>query len=125
MFASEIGISHFQPSAMSWSKRYRGNVERNQMYPKMKAETFARNHTTPGTTSRKSKAFTFGNGGSQPPKNTVTATQEMMIIAVYSPRKKKANFTPEYSVLKPETSSDSASGRSNGLRLVSATPDTK
>ncbi len=49
----------------------------------------------------------------------------MMIISVYSPRKKKANLTPEYSVLKPDTSSDSASGRSNGFRLVSATPATK
>ena len=56
---------------------------------------------------------------------TVTATQEMTIIAAYSPRKKKANLTPEYSVLKPETSSDSASGRSNGFRFVSATPETK
>ena len=43
----------------------------------------------------------------------------------YSPRKKSAHFIPEYSVWKPATSSDSASGRSNGLRLVSATPQTK
>ncbi len=95
------------------------------MYAKRKAATFARNHRTGGTCHRNSSALTFGNGGSQPPKNTVTATHEMMIIDVYSPRKKKANFTPEYSVLKPDTSSDSASGRSNGLRLVSATPETK
>ena len=91
----------------------------------MKPETFARNQTAPGTAPRKFKAATLGKGGSHPPKKTVTATHEMMIIAVYSPRKKKANFTPEYSVLKPDTSSDSASGRSNGLRLVSATPATK
>src|SRR6516164_1935949 len=91
----------------------------------MNTATFARNHNTGGTCHRNSSAFTFGKGGNQPPKKTVTATHEMMIMAVYSPRKKNANFTPEYSVLKPETSSDSASGRSKGLRFVSAMPDTK
>src|SRR4029453_16099583 len=92
------------------------------MYTNRKNPVFSRNQRNGGMTFRKSSAFTLGNGRSHPPKKTVTATHEMMIIAVYSPRKKKANFTPEYSVLKPETSSDSASGKSNGLRLVSATP---
>ena len=49
---------------------------------------------TAGRSSRNASAVTFGKGRSHPPKKTVTATQEMMIIAVYSPRKKKANFTP-------------------------------
>ena len=43
-------------------------------------------------------------------------------IATYSPRKKRANLKPEYSVWYPATSSDSPSGRSNGERLVSAVP---
>ena len=43
----------------------------------------------------------------------------------YSDRKKIAQRKPEYSVWKPATSSLSASGRSNGIRFVSATPETK
>jgi hypothetical protein len=46
-------------------------------------------------------------------------------MLMYSARKKNANFIPEYSVWNPATSSFSASGRSNGARFVSATPDTK
>jgi hypothetical protein len=38
----------------------------------------------------------------------------------YSAMKSIANFTPEYSTLKPETSSDSPSAKSKGVRLVSA-----
>ena len=40
---------------------------------------------------------------------------------MYSARKNHANFIDEYSVMKPATSSPSASGRSNGRRLVSPT----
>ena len=39
---------------------------------------------------------------------------------VYSARKYSAQRKPLYSVMYPATSSDSASGRSNGARLVSA-----
>ena len=42
------------------------------------------------------------------------------IIEPYSARKNNANPILAYSTLKPETSSDSASGRSKGARLVSA-----
>ena len=42
-------------------------------------------------------------------------------MLMYSARKNSANFSDEYSVWKPPTSSDSASGRSNGARLVSPT----
>lgn len=38
----------------------------------------------------------------------------------YSAKKKRANEPPAYSVLNPDTSSDSPSVRSNGARLVSA-----
>lgn len=38
----------------------------------------------------------------------------------YSARKKRAKGPPAYSTLKPDTSSDSPSVRSNGARLVSA-----
>lgn len=42
----------------------------------------------------------------------------------YSDRKIKAKNAPEYSVLKPDTSSDSASEKSKGARWVSASVHT-
>lgn len=47
----------------------------------------------------------------------------MVSILVYSPKKKYAKDTAEYSVIKPLTYSDSASGRSIGALLVSAYAD--
>ena len=44
----------------------------------------------------------------------------MTIIVLYSAKKNKAKPMLEYSTLKPETSSDSASGKSKGALLVSA-----
>ena len=41
-------------------------------------------------------------------------------MLAYSAMKKAANFMLLYSTWKPATSSFSASGRSNGMRLVSA-----
>ena len=43
----------------------------------------------------------------------------------YSAIKKKAKGSPEYSVLYPETSSDSASAKSKGAQFVSATINIK
>lgn len=42
------------------------------------------------------------------------------MMFAYSARKNRANGPAAYSTLKPETSSDSPSVRSNGARLVSA-----
>jgi hypothetical protein len=44
-------------------------------------------------------------------------------MLAYSARKNIANVVAEYSTLKPATNSASASGRSNGVRLVSANPE--
>src|SRR5271165_6929497 len=63
----------------------------------------------------------LGNGRIQPPSQSVTAMDETASIAAYSARKNSDQRNPLYSVWKPATSSDSASGRSNGARLVSAT----
>ena len=41
-------------------------------------------------------------------------------ILAYSAMKMRANLPALYSTLNPETNSDSPSGRSNGVRLVSA-----
>ena len=46
------------------------------------------------------------------------------IILAYSAIKIKANPPPPYSILNPDTSSDSPSAKSNGVRFVSATQAT-
>ena len=60
--------------------------------------------------------------GIHPPKKSVAAMLTMIKRFTYSAKKKNANLIPEYSVWKPAVSSDSASARSNGPRLVSAVP---
>jgi hypothetical protein len=56
----------------------------------------------------------------QPPKNIKTVSKDIKIMEPYSAKKNKAKPILAYSTLKPETSSDSASGRSKGARFVSA-----
>src|SRR3984957_10938053 len=63
----------------------------------------------------------LGNGRSQPPSQSVTAIEDTAIIAEYSARKNNDQRKPLYSVWKPAVNSDSASARSKGARLVSAT----
>lgn len=46
--------------------------------------------------------------------------KDIIIMFVYSAIKMKAKFPALNSMLNPETSSDSPSGRSNGVRFVSA-----
>src|ERR1700761_103439 len=58
-----------------------------------------------------------GQGARQPPRKSVVATAERVTMLTYSARKNSANFSDEYSVWKPPTSSDSASARSNGARF--------
>ena len=62
-----------------------------------------------------------GHGQLPPPRNSVVAMAETVTMLTYSARKNSANFSEVYSVWNPPTSSDSASGRSNGARLVSPT----
>src|SRR5215468_4845513 len=61
-----------------------------------------------------------GKGEFQPPKNKIVHNADTVIMLVYSAMKNIANLKLEYSVWKPATSSDSASGKSKGTRLVSA-----
>ena len=61
-----------------------------------------------------------GNGAFQPPKKRVTVSADMMNTLTYSAKKKNPKRIPEYSVAKPATISESASVRSNGVRLASA-----
>lgn len=54
------------------------------------------------------------------PRNKIVVIAFMARILVYSARKNMANGLAEYSTLKPDTSSDSPSVKSNGVRFVSA-----
>src|SRR5690606_22680395 len=83
--------------------------------------TLRRNQITPGIQVNGAT----GNGGSQPPRNRMVAIAHMVRMAMYSPRKNSRNWVEEYSTAKPATSSDSASTRSNGGRLVSASAEMK
>ena len=62
-----------------------------------------------------------GIGAWHPPRNSVAASAETVIMFMYSAMKNIANRIEEYSVWNPPTSSPSASGRSNGARFVSPT----
>src|SRR3954464_1216491 len=66
-----------------------------------------------------------GQGARQPPRNSVVASAQTVVTLMYSARKNIANLIEAYSVWKPATSSVSASGRSNGARLVSPTIETR
>lgn len=54
------------------------------------------------------------------PRNTIVDRAFIRIMFMYSAIKNSANGPAAYSTLKPETSSDSPSVRSNGARFVSA-----
>src|SRR3954447_18788173 len=82
---------------------------------------FSTNQTTPGTQVN----GTTGIGGSQPPMNRIVVIAHMVAIATYSPSMNIMYGVEPYSTMKPATSSDSASTRSNGGRLVSAKAEMK
>src|SRR5437588_7508330 len=67
----------------------------------------------------------YGTGGSQPPRNRIVVIAHMVPIATYSPSMNIMYGVEPYSTMKPATSSDSASTRSNGGRLVSASAEMK
>src|SRR5208282_1642233 len=90
------------------------NRKKNQL-------TFMINQITPGT---QVKGATF-TGGSQPPKNSSVSSAHMVVMATYSPSMNRRYWLAEYSTMKPATSSDSASTRSKGGRLVSARAEMK
>src|SRR2546429_9135970 len=83
--------------------------------------SFSANQITPGTQVNGGNA----TGGSQPPKNRIVAIAHIVVIATYSPSMNNRYGVEPYSTMKPATSSDSASTRSNGGRLVSASAETE
>ena len=64
-------------------------------------------------------------GANQPPRKKMEIKLLISSILAYSPKKNSAKPIAAYSVLYPETSSASASGKSNGARFVSAKAETK
>src|SRR6266511_5184833 len=76
--------------------------------------------TNANTLSKNQSGPSGAYGPCQPPKNSVTARAESVIMLMYSAVWKRPQRIPLYSVWYPATSSVSASGRSNGGRLVSA-----
>src|ERR1700689_4975748 len=66
-----------------------------------------------------------GKGGSQPPRNRIVNMAHMGVTATYSPSMNIMKAVEPYSTMNPATSSDSASTRSNGGRLVSASAEMK
>src|SRR6185503_6579795 len=83
--------------------------------------TFSANQITPGIQLNGGRS----TGGSQPPRNKIVAIAHIVVIATYSPSMNSRYGVEPYSTMKPATSSDSASTRSNGGRLVSASAETK
>src|SRR5690242_14896702 len=84
------------------------------MQQKIRKYTLATNQHQPGRI-----------GPCQPPRNRVVVTAQTVTMLAYSAMKNIAYFMEEYSVQKPETSSVSASGRSNGVLLISASEQMK
>src|SRR5579871_3017169 len=79
------------------------------------------NQMMPGT----SVSGHIASGGSQPPRNRIVVMAHMVAIATYSPSMNIMYGVEPYSTMKPATSSDSASTRSNGGRFVSASAEMK
>src|SRR5271168_3175755 len=86
-----------------------------------KVHSLAVNHSTGHQPVLAPDHMLSGQGACQPPKNITVASDETVIMLTYSANMNIANLSDEYSVWKPATSSPSASGRSNGARLVSPT----
>src|SRR6476620_714952 len=59
--------------------------------------------------------------GWYPPSYSTEATADITTMPPYSDSRKKANFSPVYSVYAPKMISESATGMSNGGRVSSAT----
>src|SRR5471032_1158402 len=88
---------------------------------KKKKQIFRKNQAAPGSQVNGA----MFRGGSQPPRNRIVHMAHISTMERYSPRKNNRKGVEEYSTKKPATSSLSASTRSKGGRLVSASADSK
>lgn len=104
--ASLIGRNLFHVKYIKLSYRIRGSVARIQINKVASNIVFV-------TRDR------FDTIGMSPKKNTDVRSLIIKMLA-YSAIKIRANIPPLYSTLNPDTSSDSPSAKSNGVRFVSA-----
>ncbi len=102
---NEKGKNDFQVSCINLSYRIRGKAARIRIH-KIDRKTEIRGRNSAGATI-----------GAQ---RKVDVIMHMVRILIYSDIKSRANFLALYSTLKPETSSDSPSAKSNGVRCSSA-----
>ena len=100
-------------------------VPRSQTKTNSRISTLAVNQMNGKTPCAAPLHRVIGHGACQPPKNSVAQRADTVTMLMYSARKNSANLSDEYSVWKPPTSSDSASGRSNGARFVSPMAEMK
>lgn len=120
--AMTTGRNPSQHIVMSWSYRSRGSVARNHTNAKANRHVFSASTIA----CRLMKvSLTISSGIMYPPRKSTAVSVLMSTIEQYSARKKKTKIILLCSVKNPATSSDSASGRSNGVRLVSARAEMK
>src|SRR5919198_677194 len=81
------------------------------------ASTLIRVHNQPSSVSP--------NGPCQPPRNRTVVSAHSTTMPAYSASRNRPKRMPVYSVYGPRTSSESATGMSNGGRRSSASPATK
>ena len=105
---NDIGRKTFQVRFINLSYRIRGRVPR------------AHKNVNATISVIKESIKSFNIRGVNNIKNKVDVRRLIIIIFMYSAIKIKANAPPLYSVLNPDTNSDSPSEKSNGVRLVSA-----
>jgi hypothetical protein len=103
------GRKFFHVKYIRWSYRIRGIVARTHT-----------NNVAKNIVFITKIALFIIVGCSRVPQNSTADVSLMNKILVYSAIKIRANSPLLYSVLNPDTSSDSPSAKSNGVRLVSA-----
>lgn len=122
MNAITIGSIPTQQNCINWSYRSRGNVARNHTNRKQKKQVLRASTIDCRLIN---DSFTKISGIIYPPKNRIAVNVDINTILQYSARKKNTKIIPECSVKNPATNSDSASGKSKGVRLVSAKAEIK
>jgi len=105
---NEKGKKDFQVKFINRSYRIRGNDART--HKKIKAKKVV----------SRTKRKLFRKGIEKEPQNKIADNNLINKILVYSAIKIKVKVPPLYSVLNPDTNSDSPSAKSKGERFVSA-----
>ena len=120
--ATATGSRFNQHKSINWSYRSLGRVARTNTNKKQGKQVFKPKNID---CKLKIDSFTKISGILYPPKNKIDVIQLNNTIDEYSPRKKNTKGTELCSVIKPDTNSDSASCKSNGVLEVSASTEIK